>query len=147
MPTQPQLIVSGGLRSERPRVPENMMQQAADFLEKVSLANPDHQEYTFKRLPRPKGVATKVIITEYDLPRKEAMPHDVVVDRDGHAWYTDFGHQFVGELDPKTGKVVDHAIPLYRAEQPKGSLDLELDPNGDIWVGMSYQGGAAKIER
>src|SRR5438105_8375445 len=86
MPTQPQLIVTGGLRSERPRVPDNMMQQAADYLERTSLANPDRQEYDFKVFPRPKGIATKVVITEYDLPRKEAMPHDVVVDRDGHAW-------------------------------------------------------------
>ncbi len=37
-----------------------MMQQAADYLEKVSLSNPDRQEYDFKTLPRPKGKATKV---------------------------------------------------------------------------------------
>src|SRR5262249_7698262 len=29
----------------------------------------------------------------------------------------------------------------------KGSLDLELDPDGNLWVGMSYQGGASKIDR
>src|SRR5581483_4258848 len=68
MPTHPQLIVSGGLRSERPRVPANMMQQAAEYLERLSLANPDHEEYAFKRLPRSKGNATKVIITEFDVP-------------------------------------------------------------------------------
>jgi virginiamycin B lyase len=146
-PPHPQLIVTGGLRSERPRVAANMMQQAAEYLEKVSLANPDRQEYDFKTLPRPKGKSTKVLITEYDLPRKEAQPHDVVVDAEGHAWYTDFGNQFVGELDPKTGKVVDHKLELLRAEQPKGSLDLELDPDGNLWIGMSYQGGASKIDR
>jgi virginiamycin B lyase len=146
-PTHPQLIVSGGLRSERPRVAANMMQQAADYLEKVSLANPDLQEYDFKTLPRPKGKATRVVITEYDLPRKEAQPHDVVVDADGHAWHSDFGAQIVGELDPKTGKVVDHKLELLRPEQPKGSLDIELDPDGNLWVGMSYQGGASKIDR
>ena len=27
------------------------------------------------------------------------------IDADGNAWYSDFGSQFVGELDPKTGKV------------------------------------------
>jgi streptogramin lyase len=147
VPTRSQLIVQGGLRSERPRVAANMMDQAAEFLEKVSFANSGRVEYDLKTFPRPKGNATKVVITEYDLPRKEALPHDVVVDADGHAWYTDFGAQFVGELDPKTGKVVDHAIPLLRPEQPKGSLDLELDPNGDLWVGLSYQGGAVKIDR
>ena len=39
------------------------------------------------------------------------------------------------------------AIPTYRPEQPKGSLDLELDPDGNLWVGMAYQAGAAKIDR
>jgi streptogramin lyase len=53
----------------------------------------------------------------------------------------------VGELDPKTGKVVDHKLELLRPDQPKGSLDLELDPDGNLWVGMSYQGGASKIDR
>jgi len=146
-PTHPQLIVQGGARSERPRVAANMMQQAAEYLEKVSLSNPERLEYDFKMLPRPKGKATKVIITEYDLPRKEAQPHDVVVDADGHAWYTDFGAQIIGELNPKTGKVVDHKLELLRPEQPKGSLGLEFDPDGNLWVGMSYQGGASKIDR
>src|SRR5712671_2201866 len=146
-PTHPQLIVQGGARSERPRVASNMIQQAAEYLEKVSLANPDRMEYDFKTLPRPKGKATKVVITEYDLPRKEAQPHDVIVDADGHAWHTDFGAQIVGELDPKTGKVVDHKLELLRPEQPKGSLGLELDPDGNLWIGMSYQGGASKIDR
>jgi streptogramin lyase len=146
-PAHPQLIVQGGARSERPRVAANMAQQAAEYLEKVSQANPDRMEYDFKTLPRPKGKATKVVITEWDLPRKEAQPHDVIVDADGHAWHSDFGAQIVGELDPKTGKVVDHAIPLLRPEQPKGSLDIEFDPAGNLWVGLSYQGGAVKIDR
>jgi virginiamycin B lyase len=146
-PTHPQLLQTGGARSERPRVPANLMQAAAEFLVSVNLSNADREEYDLKTLPRPKGRATKVVITEFDLPRKEALPHDVVVDPDGHAWYSDFGNQMVGELDPATGKVTDHPLPLLRADQPKGSLDLELDPDGNVWVGMSYQAGAAKIDR
>ena len=38
-------------------------------------------------------------------------------------------------------------LQLLRPDQPKGSLDLELDPDGNLWVGMSYQGGASKIDR
>ena len=146
-PTHPQLLQTGGARSERPRVAANMMQAAAEFLVSVNLSNADREEYDLKTLPRPKGRATKVVITEFDLPRKEALPHDVVVDADGHAWYSDFGNQMVGELDPKTGKVTDYPLSLLRAEQPKGSLDLELDPDGNVWIGMSYQAGASKIDR
>jgi hypothetical protein len=147
VPTRPQLIKTGGARSERPRVPAAMMQQAADYLESVNLSNADQESYSLKTLPRPKGRATHVIVTEYDLPRKEALPHDVIVDPDGHAWYTDFGNQFVGELDPASGKVTDYALPLLRDDQPKGSLDLELDPDSNLWIGMSYQAGVAKIDR
>jgi streptogramin lyase len=146
-PTYPQLIVQGGARSERPRVAANMMQQAADYLEKVSLANPDREEYNFKTLPRPKGKATKVIITEFDLPRKEAQPHDVIVDRDGMVWYSDFANQFAGVLDPKTGQAKDIAIPVLKPEQPKGNLDIEFDPQQNVWLSLMYQAGIAKIDR
>jgi streptogramin lyase len=147
VPTRPQLIVQGGARSERPRVPANLMQQAADYLASVNLSNSDQENFSLKLLPRPKGRSTHVIVTEYDLARKEALPHDVIVDADGHAWYSDFGNQFVGELDPKTGKVTDYALPLLRPDQPKGSLDMEFDPAGNIWVGMSYQAGTSVINR
>jgi streptogramin lyase len=147
VPTRPQLLLAGGPRSERPRVPANMMDAAAGFLVNASVNNPDSEDFNFKRLPRPKGRATHVIVTEYDLPRKEALPHDVIVDADGHAWYSDFGNQFVGELDPKTGKVQDYALETLRHDQPKGPLGLELDPEGNIWIGMSYQAGASKIDR
>jgi streptogramin lyase len=147
VPTHPQLIQTGGPRSERPRVPAAIVQQAADFLYSVNLGNSGHEEYGLKRLPRPKGRATHVVITEYDLPRKEALPHDVVIDPDGHAWYSDFGNQFVGELDPTTGKVSDYPIPVSRPDQPKGSLNLELDPDSNLWIGMAYQAGVAKIDR
>jgi virginiamycin B lyase len=146
-PSRPQLLVSGGARSERPRVNPNEAQAAAEFLYSFNPANPDAREFELKTLPRPTGAATKVIITEYDLPRKDALPHDVIVDADGKAWYSDFGAQFIGELDPKTGKVTDYALPVLREEQPKGTLDLELDPEGNVWVAMMYQAGVAKIDR
>ena len=146
-PAKPQLLVQGGARSERPRVNPNVAKAAAEYLVSVSLSNPEAKEYDLKTLPRPKGVSTKVIYTEYDLPRKEALPHDVVVDADGHAWYSDFGSMYVGELDPKTGKVTDYPIPVIRDEQPKGTLDLELDPRGNLWIALMYQSGIAKIDR
>src|SRR5262249_58759610 len=121
------------------RVPCNVRDQAAEFLINANVNNPDNEGHAFTRLPRPKGRATNVIITEYDLPRKEALPHDVIVDADGHAWYSDFGSQFVGELDPKTGKVTDYPIQVFREEQPRGSLDLELAPDGNLWLAMMYQ--------
>ena len=98
------------------------------------------------RRARP-GRATRVIITEYDLPRKEIQPHDVIVDPDGGVWFSHFGEQFLSKLDPKTGKVTDYPIPVLKPDHPKGTLDLEVDADGAIWVGMMYQGAMARFDR
>src|SRR5207244_5294248 len=83
----------------------------------------------------------------YDLPRKLAMPHDVVVDSEGKAWYADFGEQFIGRVDPKTGTVTEFPIPVLKKGFPMGTLDLQLDKEEDLWVSLMYQGGIAKFDR
>jgi streptogramin lyase len=145
-PTRPQPLLPGP-RGERPAVTGAAAKAAAEYLASITLGNPDSTEYSFKVLPRPTGKSTKVIITEYDLPRKEAMPHDVIVDADGKVWYSDFGSQFVGVMDQKTGQVKDIAIPVLKPEQPKGGLDIEFDPAGNVWLSMMYQAGITKIDR
>jgi virginiamycin B lyase len=145
-PTHPQPLLPGP-RGERPAVTGDAAKAAAEFLASVSLGNAEAVEYPLKTLPRPKGRSTKAIVTEYDLPRKDALPHDVIVDQDGQVWYSDFGAQFVGVMDPKTGKTKDIAIPVIRPEQPKGGLDIEFDPDGNIWLSMMYQAGISKIDR
>src|SRR5499426_4631549 len=145
-PTHPQPLLPGP-RGERPVVTGDAAKAAAEPLASVSLGNSEAIEYPLKTLPRPIGRSTKVVVTEYDLPRKNAMPHDVIVDRDGKVWYSDFGTQFVGVMDPKTGETKDIAIPVIRPEQPKGGLDIEFDPEGNIWLAMMYQAGISRIDR
>jgi virginiamycin B lyase len=145
-PTHPQPLLPGP-RGERPAVTGDAAKAAAEFLASVSLGNSEAIEYPLKTLPRPTGRSTKVVVTEYDLPRKNAMPHDVIVDRDGQVWYSDFGAQFVGVMDPKTGETKDIAIPVVRPEQPKGGLDIEFDPDGNIWLAMMYQAGISRVDR
>ena len=145
-PTHPQPLLPGP-RGERPVVTGAAAVAAAEYLAGLNMSTAETLEFPLKTLPRPKGRATKVVITEYDLPRRDAMPHDVIVDPQGNAWYSDFGSQFVGVLDPRTGKVKDIAIPVLKPEQPKGGLDLEFDPDGNIWLSMMYQAGVARIDR
>ena len=73
-----------------------------------------------KTLPRPTGKATHVIITEYDLPRPTIEPHDVIVDEHGMVWYTDFGEEFIGKLDPKTGALKEYPVPHSEARLSAG---------------------------
>jgi virginiamycin B lyase len=144
VPTHPQPTVGG---AQRPFGSAEQMQPYADWLAKVNLSQSESWDYPLKTFPRPTGRATRVIITEYALPRADAQPHDVIVDRDGMVWYSDFAHQFVGEMDPATGKVTDYPLPLIKAGFPTGTLDLESDPDGNLWVSLMYQTGAARIDR
>jgi len=85
---------------------------AADWLATVNRSRSPLHTYPLKTLPRPTGRATRVIVTEYDLPRKSIEPHDVILDRDGMVWYSDFGAMSLGKMDPKTGKVTEYPIPV-----------------------------------
>lgn len=123
------------------------MTSFAQYVSTINLSKVAQWEYPLKTLPRPKGNATKVIITEYDLPRPEAMPHDAVVDAEGMVWYSDFGSQYLGMLNPKTAKAVEYAVPVAKPGAPAGALDLNFDPEGNVWLGMMYQGSIAKFDR
>jgi streptogramin lyase len=128
----------------------NQLQQMtkfAQYMSTVNLSKVSKWEYSLKTLPRPKGNATRVIITEYDLPRPEAMPHDAAVDAEGMVWYSDFGSQYMGKLDPKTAKAVEYPVPVTKPGAPAGALDIGFDPDGNVWLGMMYQGGIAKFDR
>jgi streptogramin lyase len=118
----------------------------ADFLALINLSAVDKWKYELKTLPRIKGEGTRVLITEFDLPKETTMAHDVVVHKNGKVYFSDFGANLIGELDPTTGKVVEHPYPILRAEYPKGGLDLELDESGNFWLAMMYQGGILRFD-
>jgi streptogramin lyase len=141
---QPQRLIGA---HRRPPLPAGVEQQVAEYLASVNLSTSPEWNYDLKTLPRPSGRATKVIVTEYALPRKEIQPHDVVVDGDGMVWYSNFGEQILSRLDPRTGKVKDFAIPVQKPGYPIGTLDLELDVDGNLWVGLMYQTGVARFDR
>jgi streptogramin lyase len=100
-----------------------------------------------RTLPRPTGRATRVIYTEYDLPRATISPHDVIVDAEGIAWYSSFGEQNLGRLDPKTGEVKEFPIKTFREGFPTGLLGLRADRDGNLWLGNMYQATIVRFER
>jgi streptogramin lyase len=129
-------------------MPRSQWEATSAWLASVDVNSAETLSFELQTLPRPKGAATKVIYTEYDLPRKQAQPHDVIVDRDGMVWYSDFSNQFAGVLDPKTGKAIDIPIPVLKPEQPKGSLEIELEAGEKgVWLALMYQAGLARIDR
>jgi streptogramin lyase len=119
----------------------------ADYLSRVNLSAGPKWSYPFTTLPRPRGKATRVIYTEYDLPKRTRQPHDVIVDSAGLAWYASFGEQILGKLDPKTAKVTEYQIPLLKPKAPTGILGMRFDRDENLWMGMQFQGGIAKFDQ
>lgn len=124
----------------------NRQKQAA-YLATLNLSSVEQWQYPLQIAPRPKGKATQVIVTEYDLPKRTRQPHDVVVDSEGTVWYASFGEAILGKLDPKTGKVTEYPMPVLKPGHIIGNLDVEFDEDQNLWVAMTFQGAVAKFDR
>jgi streptogramin lyase len=134
---RPQIAIDGPRKSPA----------SAEYLSTINLSKAPQWQYALKTMPRPKGKATRVIITEYDLPRPECQPHDAIVDSEGMVWYGDFSNQVLGRLNPKTAKVVEYPVPVLKTDVPIGYRVLWFDPDGNIWISLASQAGIAKFDR
>jgi virginiamycin B lyase len=147
LPVRPQKRVAERLLEERGDNRSRAQEQRGEWLATINLNERDTWDYQLKGMARPTGRGTQVIITEYDLPRDMIEPHDVIINpKDGMVWYTNFGEQNIGKLDPKTGKVTEVALPELKKGWPQGSLGLRPDKDGNLWFGMMYQGAIGKFD-
>jgi virginiamycin B lyase len=147
IPAHPQLRRAERLMEERGDQRVQVYRGLADYLSTINLSARPSWNYQLKTLPRPSGRDTRVIITEYDLPREIIEPHDVIADAEGIAWYSSFGEQNLGRLDPKTGEVTEFPIPLHKPDFPTGLLGLRSDREGNLWLGNMYQATIVKFDR
>jgi len=114
----------------------------------------------FRMRPRPAGDAsTRIVVTEYDIPRggehdiytirrdlKYVWPHDIIMDED-YAYYTDHYSPYFGRLNKKTGEVNEYrfAMPKRAAGEGGGGMgeggthDIAWDSEHRVLFGM---GGA-----
>src|SRR5260370_41988174 len=121
--------------------------KTAEWLASVNLSQEPTWAFPLKTQPRLTGKSTRVIITEYDLPNPLIQPHDVMLDRAGNVWYSDFGQMFLGKMDPKTGKVTQYSIPVVKPGWSEGTLDLEFDTEDNPWVGVMNQSAIARFAK
>jgi len=147
IPQHPQLRKAERLMEERGDQRVQVYRGMADFLSSINLNQGDRWTYELKPRARPNGRATRVVYTEYDLPRETISPHDVIVDTDGIVWYSSFGEQNLGRLDPKTGKVTEFPIVEHKPGFPTGGLGLRTDKDGNLWLGNMYQATIVKFDR
>ena len=89
--------------------------------------------YELKTLPRPTGKGTRVIITQYDLPRPDTVAHDLDLDSKGTVWYTDESRMFFGKMDPKTGVFAEYPLPAVPPGDLPGARDIQVDRDDNVW--------------
>ena len=139
-PIKPQRVMDPA----RAGTPEQY-KKAAEYLATINLSSVQSWEYPLKTLPRPKGRATNVVITEYDLPRATTEPHDIVA-KDGAVWYSDFGENYISKFDPKTLKLTEYPTKEHKPGFPQGNLDLEVGHDGTFWFDQMYQASLGNLD-
>jgi virginiamycin B lyase len=147
IPQHPQLRKAERLMEERGDQRVQVYRSTAEYLATINRSAAPAWSYALKTHARPSGRATRVVYTEYDLPRETISPHDVVVDADGIAWYSSFGEQNLGRLDPRTGEVAEFPIDVHKPGFPTGLLGLRPDRDGNLWLGNMYQATILKFDR
>jgi streptogramin lyase len=140
-PIKPQRLMD----PERAGTPEQY-RRLAEYLATINLNGGSTWEYPLKTVARPKGQATRVVVTEYDLPRPTTEPHDVVVAADGMIWYTDFGEPFISKFNPKTLELTEYPVKIFKPNHPVGLLDLGVDKKGTFWFDTMYQASLGNLD-
>lgn len=69
-----------------------------------------------------------IIITQFDIPTRTAIPHNLTVDPQGHIWFVERYADKIGGLDPKTGEFRE--FPFAVKARPHGVI---ADKKGFIW--------------
>jgi virginiamycin B lyase len=99
----------------------------------ATVRGPDSKDPNFVTLPRPQGRQTRVIITEYELPRLETATHDVSGDSKGNIWYSTHRSSYIGRLDPRTGAVKEFRVPPVGDGVLPGTHWIHVDKNDIVW--------------
>ena len=123
------------VRNKPMNAPDPEAAMLTKFLARVR--GPESQDMPIRTFPRPRGESTRVVVTEYELPRNLLMLHDAALDAQGNVWYTSHKTRYVGKLDPKTGIVTDYTIPLTPGAMP-GTHHAVIDKNGIAWISENW---------
>jgi streptogramin lyase len=97
------------------------------------------------KLPPPADPAKvgTAVITEYSLPEKDELPHDVAVGPDGRVWITAFWHSEMWAMDPKTGAIDRFAVNTDGAPAAQ-TRAVAFDRQGRLWIVL---GGTKSVVR
>lgn len=106
---------------------------------------PEAKDPPLHVLPRPRGAATRVIVTEYELPRTLLAPHDVHGDSTGRIWYTPHRSPYVGALDPRSGRVKEYRVPDVPGALP-GTHRVWVDERDIVYVSENWRQNLTRLD-
>ena len=101
------------------------------------IRGPGAQDAPLRVFPRPRGQNTRVVVTEFEMPRQLLMLHDAALDGQGNVWYTSHKTRYVGKMDPKTGIFTDYTLPMTPGSMP-GTHHQVIDKNGIAWISENW---------
>jgi streptogramin lyase/cytochrome c5 len=101
------------------------------------IRSPESKDAPLRVFPRPRGQSTRVVVTEFEMPRQLLMLHDAALDGQGNVWYTSHKTRYVGKMDPKTGIFTDYTLPLTPGAMP-GTHHQVIDKNGIAWISENW---------
>jgi len=113
------------------------------FLQRVR--GPNSEWPPMKPFARPRGKATRVIITEYEFPRFDTRPHDVVGDGQGNMWFNSNREPIVGRLDTKTGAVTEFKVPITPGKQT-GQHWMDIMKDGKVIFTETWSSNLAILD-
>ncbi len=128
------------------RPPNKGEAELGAYIASINLSSGETWPFRVQTQHRPTGKSTQAIITTYDLP-DYAAPHDTLLDKAGNVWFSDFQHQRISKLDPKTGQVTHYPVPVSKPGFPTGGIMITMDKDGNVWEGMMGQAQIAKLDQ
>jgi streptogramin lyase/mono/diheme cytochrome c family protein len=103
----------------------------------AKVRGPEAKDGPMLTFPRPAGTSTRVVVTEYEMPRVFLGIHDVFGDSQGNIWYTSHMTRYFGKLDPRTGVVSEYVIPMTPGSMP-GTHHNIVDGKGMVWMSENW---------
>ncbi len=107
---------------------------------------PDSTLGQLRVFPRPHGPATRVVVTEYELPHVLLAAHDVAGDSKGNIWYSSHRTPFMGKLDPRTGIVTEYEVPPTPPGVLPGTHRMQVDQHDIVWASENWAHNAVRFD-
>ena len=107
---------------------------------------PDYKDAPLRIFPRAHGPATRVVITEYELPHVLLAPHDVSGDSKGNIWYSSHRTPYMGKLDPRTGVISEYPVPPTAAGVLPGTHRIQVDKHDIVWASENWAHTLVKFD-